>query len=149
MSSKIATAADGIVTAINAATLSQDVEAERRYIPGVDLDKLGDDIAVLVVPPEAEFSPITRRRHQIDVPIQIGVIKKLAPTTNPEETTGNTEIDTLIQLCEEIAAVFLPGTYGGAAWVSTRYGPIVDADYLRNSNAFVGMITVTLKTSNS
>jgi hypothetical protein len=150
MSSKIATAADGIVTAINAATLSQEIEAERRYIPGVDLDKLDDgEILVLVVPPSADFAPLTRRRHQIDIPIDIGVIKKLQPTTNPEDTTGNSEIDALIQLCEEIEAVFDPGTYGGAAWVSTRYEPIVDPDYLRNSNAFVGRIIVTVKTSTS
>lgn len=148
MASEIAAVAEAVKDAINAADLSVELEAQRVYVPKFDLRDL-EDIAVRVVARSYDRTNASRSAVQKEVPIDIGVAKLISPTSNPESTTANAELDGLIELVEEIAAIFdasreLADT--GAWWIRTEVPePLYDVEALRTERKFLSVIRVTLR----
>ena len=90
--------ADSVTAELNAAELSQTIDAERLYVPNFDLEDM-KELRVSVVPREVEFLPMDRSQNRYHGKIDIAVQKKF-------KDGDNTEIDPLVGLVEEIADVF-------------------------------------------
>ena len=67
--------ADSVTAQLNAATLSQPVEAERLYVPNFDLEDM-KELRVSVVPREVQFLPMDRGLSRYHGKIDIAVQKK-------------------------------------------------------------------------
>ncbi len=103
MSAPIIDIADAVVTALNAADLSQSFTAVRRYVP--KFDSSGDYSVQVQVVPKSEASEIeTRGSDAADLSIDIGVFKKLE-SDGSKAADEIAEIDALMALCEEIKVV--------------------------------------------
>ncbi len=90
--------ADSVVAQLNAADLSQSIDAERLYVPNFDLEDM-KELRVSVVPREVQFLPMDRSQSRYHGKIDIAVQKKF-------KDGDNSEIDPLVALVEEIADVF-------------------------------------------
>ena len=90
--------ADSVTAELNAAELSQPIDAERLYVPNFDLEDM-KELRVSVVPREVEFLPKDRSQNRYHGKIDIAVQKKF-------KDGDNAEIDPLVGLVEEIADVF-------------------------------------------
>ncbi|MCP4839266.1 MAG: hypothetical protein GY894_07885 [Planctomycetes bacterium] len=90
--------ADSVTAELNAAELSQTIDAERLYVPNFDLEDM-KELRVSVVPREVEFLPKDRSQNRYHGKIDIAVQKKF-------KDGDNAEIDPLVGLVEEIADVF-------------------------------------------
>lgn len=144
MSSQIVSAAEAVKSAINGASLSQAFTATRKWVPKVDLEDLGT-LTVTVVPKIYARTPETRGQCRREIQIDIGVQKRLASTTDPEDPAKLEEIDALMQLVEEMADVFQPGTYGGARFVRSEVpDPMCDPAVMDDHNVFQSVVAVTL-----
>lgn len=92
--------ADAVVVAINAATLTQEVAAARKYVPKFDLHS-SDALQIAVVPKTDSRQMASRGRDVAEIAIDVGVMKKLQGLIANEIA----EIDALLALCEEIKAL--------------------------------------------
>jgi hypothetical protein len=90
--------ADSVTAQLNAADLSQPIDAERLYVPNFDLEDM-KELRVSVVPREVQFLPMDRSQSRYHGKIDIAVQKKF-------KDGDNAEIDPLVALVEEIADVF-------------------------------------------
>ena len=134
----IADIAEAVVTALNGHTFSQPFTAARAYRPVFDLKDM-TDLHVTVVPKGVELTTAGRGLAQSDVPIDIGVQKKLA-------AGDNAEIDSLVGLVQEIAEfVRATGRFGEAAWVKTENTPIYSQEHLAELRQFTSVLTLTLR----
>ena len=142
MPSQIAQIADAVKTALNAATLSQEVAAVRVYVPVASLEA-AEDLHVFVMPVERALSKLTRSELQSDIRVDIAVVKRI--TADPKTEAANAEVDPLLQLTEEIAELFGPGAYGPGKWLGTENPAIFDQERLQNSKTFVSVVSLTFK----
>lgn len=148
MPSKLATTAEAVKAALNAApggTFSQAFTAERKYLPLFDLEELAT-LRVSVV--AAGFAPtaLTRSHVQKELTVDVGVHQRLPEGTDPSSAAANAVIDPLLQLVEEIALFFRPGLYGGASFVSAASETVCDPEQLRANNVFFAFARLTFKT---
>jgi hypothetical protein len=153
MPSRNATIAEAVKTALNTAaaadTFSQRFVAVRRYAPIVRLEDLPLDELVVSIVPKADGRELLTRKH-IDhgVVVDVAIQKRLAANTDPQQATGNTSIDTLLMLAEQVSDWFdLSGPLAGtdAAWDSTDHDPIYAVGHLLAANTFTSLIAVTYK----
>ncbi|MCC7409356.1 MAG: hypothetical protein IT442_14935 [Phycisphaeraceae bacterium] len=134
--------ADAVTAELNSPTspLAGQVVAQRHYKPAFDLKEL-KDLHVVVVPKAVERTGATRTLMQMDVQIDVGVLKKLGEDVQAET-------DTLMSLVEDIAGylrshplVAMPG----AAWVRCENTPIYAPDHLEQLRQFTSVLTLTYR----
>jgi hypothetical protein len=148
MSTKITALTQGIVDLINTptsqGTLSHAITATRRYLPILNLEEI-TGLVCTVVPREDARELLTRARFARQVVVDVGVQARLPAGTDPEKLTGNTEIDSLVQLCEEIADLFPPDTTVAACTLTAiSYEPVYVPDHLIEG-VFTGVLHLTFK----
>lgn len=138
MSSRLKTAADAIVSALNAHTFSARFTAVRSILPEEYLKNLGNDLRVLVVSRDISETALAARSYmQEQISTDIAMFKRL-----PNYTTE--QIDDLLELTDEIREHLLSLSVRKALGItkieqSTPYSP----DHLRESQLFIGVMTVT------
>ena len=131
--------ADAIVASLNEHEFSQDLTAERKYLPIFELPEMGE-LHVTVVAQGLEREEITKGgTDRSDVKVVVFVQKKL---TKVEE---DGEVDDLMDLAEEIV-LYLEGVevFGGAVWSKTEHNPIVLPEHLDKLRQFTSVITLSL-----
>lgn len=132
--------ADAIVARLNAGSFSQLFQAERGYVPIVDLPAL-DVLKVTVIPKSLAISAATRNDGFYDCAVDIGVQRKVSPD-NPSE------IDALMQLVEELGDHLRFQRLDGfaiAAWMSLENTPVFAAEHLEQHHQFTSVLTVTYR----
>ncbi len=131
--------ADAVVTALNAATLSQSVTSVRFYRPVFELAQL-KTLRVSVVPKKIEISSFSRSANQYDVGIDIAVQKKL-------DTGDNAEIDPLMALVDEIGEFFRLKRLDSVAaiWIKTENAPVYALEHLEQQRVFTSVLTFTFR----
>jgi hypothetical protein len=138
MSSVIVGIADAVTEALNGATLSQPVTAQRSYLPRFELPEMAQ-LKVTVVPSAVEITTAGRNRATERYRIDIGVQKKLA-------SEDVAEVDALSGLAQEIADHFrfkrLAG-YPSAVWVRTEHEPLYDPAHMEQMRQFTAVIRLT------
>ncbi len=136
--SQIADVAEAIVVALNLQTFSPVFTATRNYKPEFDLQE--KDLRVTVVPNALISSLLSRAESQSDVRIDIGVQKKVSGQVT------NAEIDTLIDLVEQIA-IFIrtERKFSTSFWLSTENDPIYSQEHLKDMHQFTSVLTATLR----
>ncbi|MCP4785316.1 MAG: hypothetical protein GY878_17330, partial [Fuerstiella sp.] len=67
--------ADSVTAELNAAELSEPIDAKRLYVPNFDLEDM-KELRVSVVPREVEFLPMDRSQNRYHGKIDIAVQKK-------------------------------------------------------------------------
>ena len=132
--------ADAVVESLNAASLSQELAAERHYQPVFDLPEMAD-LHVSVVPKGVEVLASSRNQNQHDYAIDIGVQQKVA---------DDTEADGLMTLAEEIADHFrlsrvqITGI-GSIPVLKVATEPIFAPEHLTEKRVFTSIITLTFR----
>ncbi|MEP0848610.1 MAG: hypothetical protein HRF50_17530 [Phycisphaerae bacterium] len=129
--------ADAVVTSLNAASFSQEVDAERRYRPTFELAEL-DALRVSVVPKSLAITGATRAANYFDCAIDVGVQKKI----DPDEPA---ELDTMMNLVEEIADHLRMKRLSDApeaAWLSIENEPVFAPEHLDQQRVFTSVLTV-------
>jgi hypothetical protein len=137
--------ADAIVSALNGAEFSQSVTFERVYVPKFDL---ANAAAVQgKVSPRSDVREMgSAANDNATVMIDIGVLKRLQNTV----TNQQTELDTLLLLCEEIKAVLNRQRLAGAdeaICVGTAQEMPYAVDYLDEMRVFLAIISATFLTT--
>jgi len=96
------------------------------------------DLHVTVVPKGVALERADRSREQADVRIDVAVQKKVA---------GDTEIDGLMALVEEIAAFVrdLRLESCAAVWLRTENEPIYSPEHLVELGVFTSVLTVSFR----
>jgi len=139
MGSVILDMADAVVTAINAATLPETVEAVRSYRPINELPDL-ETLKVFVSPRSMELTSDTRGTPQKQIVIDVGVQKKF---------DAESEIADLVELVEAIADLFhgqvTTITGGRGMCVSANPDPIYDAGSIEQRRLFASVVTLTFE----
>ena len=131
----IADLADLLVAALNAETFSESFTAERRAIPRFNLEEL-KDLTVTVVPRTLETTMLTRKHDMHQIALDIAVQKKV-------ESDDNDELDSLLNLVQEIADAVNRTDLGGAKWIKTENDPIYAPDHLHEKRVFTSVLTLT------
>lgn len=148
--SEIATVAEAVKLAINNApsgALSIDVVAERLWVPAFVLEEL-DEINVKVVPHLYDRTNADRSSVQREIPIDIGIARRLPEGVDPTDESANATIDPIMTFAEEVADLFGPGELAstGAKWVRTE---IPDQPYdvakLAQNRQFLAIVRVTFR----
>lgn len=143
MTVAILTIADAVVTALNAAHLSQSFTAARVYVPKFDLATL-TAIQVAVVPKADNREPGTQSTDSAELLVDIGVMKKLAAfTTAAAEVT---EIDAMMLLCDEIRALVNRHRLAdveAAICTKIEQDPIYSVQEADNARTFLTVLTTT------
>lgn len=139
--------AEAVKDALNAApveTFSVEFTARRKYLPRVELEAMGDDLFVTVAVKSDDRALVSRGGNVArDVPVDVGVQKKLAAGTNPDLEDANPEIDALVTLVEEIADYLSPGKrLGNGVALRTTVDPIYSVDHLDQMSVFMSVVTV-------
>jgi len=132
--------ADAVVDALNAATLSQPLAAERLYQPVFDLPEM-DELHVSVVPKGVKVLASTRNQNQHDYAIDIGVQKRVA---------DDAESDAMVLLTEEIADHFRLGRVqvdgvGSVPLLTVATDPVFAPEHLTEKRVFTSVITLTFR----
>ncbi|MCY3019537.1 MAG: hypothetical protein NTW87_10985 [Planctomycetota bacterium] len=140
MSATLAAIADGVVTRLNAATLSQAFTAIRTWQPSFALSEM-QALKVTVAPHGRQTEKISRSAQASTCQVDVAVQKKLAKADNEE-------IDALVLLVEEIGTLLefceLPGP-PKAVWVKTENVPVVAQEHLAELRQFTSVLTLTFK----
>ncbi|MCC7409175.1 MAG: hypothetical protein IT442_14000 [Phycisphaeraceae bacterium] len=134
--------ADAVTAELNSPTspLAGQAVAQRHYKPTFDLKEL-KDLRVVVVPKGVESTGATRTLMQMDVQIDVGVLKKLG-----EEVQAET--DALMSLVEAIASYLRSRKLAAlpeAAWVRCENTPIYAPDHLEQFRQFTSVLTLTYR----
>lgn len=141
--------ADAVRDALNAApggTFSEAFEAKRKWLPRVELAKMGTALRVSVVPQADDRNLSTRTTVGRDIPIDVGVQKKLPPDLDPDAESANVYIDPLVTLVEAMADYLKPGqTLGGVVIVRTLIDPVCDREQLAQFGIFTSVVSVFFK----
>ena len=129
--------ADALTTALNAHVFSQAFTAVRRYRPVYELAEMAN-LHVTVVPKGVALERANRSREQVDVRIDVAVQKKVA---------GDTEIDGLMALVEEMAAFArdLRLESCAAVWLRTENEPVYAPEHLAELGVFTSVLTLTFR----
>jgi hypothetical protein len=132
--------ADAVVATLNAAHLSQPVQAERFYLPEFELKDMGT-LHISVVPAECEEELADRERDFGDYTIHVAVQQRVGKL-------DNATLDGLMSLVEEIGDLFrhqrLPG-YEQAQWLKTENRPIYDPKHLKEHGQFTSLLVLTFQ----
>lgn len=145
----IAELADAVVETLNDATFSQPFEAVRTYLP-ISTQQDLQTLRVTVVPLGPTVEGESRSSASIDLPVQIGVQKKL-------DSDSNDDIDPLVSLAEEIADFWLPasgdrpmlafgdGDANAAYCISLSHEFVAAVEHLDNMRVLTCVMTVTFR----
>lgn len=153
MSSRNATLADALVSALNAAstaddgTFSQRFTAARTYLieirpPEMDPAKLY--VHVVSAHDEPQQLGRGRQTRTDDMTVDIAVRKKLQSFA-AGGAIDNVEVDPLVQFVEEVAAFCGPETLGELGWQRTEIPWLFVPDHLQRLGVFTGVVSVTFK----
>lgn len=132
--------ADSLVAELNAAQLSQPVQAVRGYVPEYDLKEM-KSLRVTVVPRELSVTSVSRDRLSYDAQVDIAVQQKFAKG-------DNAEIDPLVNLVEEIADLFRLrrlASYPAAVWTKTEHRVLYSPEHWIELRQFTSLLTLTFK----
>lgn len=144
--SKILNIADAMVTAINAATLSQTLTAVRVYVPKFDTES-ADEYQVKIAPKADGREPGGQTQDAATLMVDIGVFKRLAEfTTDAAELA---EVDEALELCDELRAVVNRKRLIGvesAICTSIVQDPIYSVELLDEKRVFLTVLTCTFQT---
>lgn len=130
--------ADAIAASLNAGSFGQPFTAERLYQPAFELADLAN-LKVSVVPKGVTIATASRDGSYFDCAVDIGIQKKI---------TGDTEIDGLVDLAEEIADHLRMKRLNDvpeAVWLSIEHEPVVAAEHLEQQRALTSILTVTYR----
>jgi len=132
--------ADAVAAELNSATLSMPVTAVRAYQPIFELADM-KTLHVTVVPKGLEQELGSRGSTPREAKVDVAVQKKLA-------TTDPAEVDPLMQLVEEIAAVFKLKRLAHeplVVWVKTENVPIYSQEHMAELRQFTSVLTFTFR----
>ena len=140
MASRIVQIADDVVTVVNGGsyTIPDTVTAVRYYVPEYKMEDI-KTLKVSVIPNDNPEQLTARNVSQRDFIISVGVQKK---TTNI-----TTDFDALVELVEEINAIFrfgkLPVT--NVSWIASEIDPVYDSDHATGMNVFTSVLNLTFR----
>jgi hypothetical protein len=137
--------ADAVVAALNGATLSQPVTANRYYLPEFDLKDM-DTLHVSVVPAELEEEIADRARDRAEYKIHVAVQKRVSKNDPPG--LDQAAIDGLTTLVQDIDDLFRHKPLAGftqASWAKTENKPIYDPKHLKDSGQFTSLLVFTFR----
>ncbi len=132
--------ADAIVAALNSATLSLPVSAQRLYVPNFDLQDT-KELHVTVVPREVQITALDRRRDVHEVSVDVAVQKKFDKGDAPE-------IDPLVVFVEEIADLFKHArldSFPAAMWTKTQHVVLYSVEHWEQLRQFTSLLTLTFR----
>jgi len=135
--SAVVEVADAVVTALNAATLSQSFTATRLYIL-VDELKNFTSLRVSVIPQAMEVTNISRDESQEIYRIDIAIQKKLTDADDKDE------VDTMMLLVEEVCDLLIrtrPSGHPAAIARNFENDPIYSDEHLRELRQFTSVVT--------
>lgn len=144
MTAPIITLADAVVTALNDATLSQDFTAARQYVPKFDLHSSAA-VQVAVVPKADAREMGAAAFDTATTTIDVGVMKKLTGAVSDEST----EIDGMMDLCEEIKALLNRQRLGGSSesvCIVIVHEPIYSVEEVDEKRNFLTVISASFLT---
>lgn len=136
--SKLTDLADAVTQLLNEAELSVEFTAERTLLPEYDIKSL-KNVKISVVPKGIVTTQGTRIHSLDEIQVDIGIQKKIS---------GESELDGLLQLVENIAGLFKPerlSSYPSAVCVKKENEPIYDPEHLRQYRQFTSVLTLTFK----
>jgi hypothetical protein len=138
------TVADAVVTALNAATLSQSVTFERVYVPKFDTASSAS-VQGKVVPKFDNREMGSAADDNAAIAIDIGVMKRLQNAVADEKA----EMDALLLLCEEIKPVLNRKRFADdtAICVGTAQEIIYSVEDVDNGRVFLTAITANFQTT--
>lgn len=145
MTAPAITIADAVVTALNAATLSQTVTFERVYVPKFDMANAAT-IQGKVVPKSDVREMGSAADDNATILIDIGVMKRLQNAITAETA----EVDALLALCEELKAIVNRQRLSGAATAictGTTQDPMYSVEDIDNGRVFLAAVTATFATT--
>ena len=134
--------AEAVKDELNGGSFSQSFTAERHYQPVFELPEM-KTLHVTVVPKGMTINPASRGLIQHDYQIDIAVQKKFSTGDG-----GNTELDALMTLVEEIGDFFRRRRLSGlpnAACVKIENTPIYAAEHMEQLRQFTSVITLTFR----
>lgn len=132
--------AQAVTEELNAASLSQQLEAKRLYVPTFDLPEM-NTLHVSVAPSGVTVAKADRARNTHDVRVDVAVQKKF-------ESGENAELDPLMNLVEEIADFFRLrrlASYPNAHWVKTENDPVYSQEHFDQLRQFTSVLTFTFR----
>ena len=135
MGAPVVDVADALVTALNAATMTQTFTAVRKHTHTADRNNL--TLQVLLVPKSDEQTQFARGLYQRDIAVDIAVI-------GPCETEA--ERKALSDLCEEIKDEIRGDAMGGASFVGLKHNPLYSIDDAGDTDLFTAVITANYVT---
>jgi len=131
--------ANAVVAALNAATFSRPVAAERRWQAEEELESL-KDLKVAVIPVAVpSIEALDRSRLVREVEVDVVVQKKTADLA---------ETDGLVALVEEIGnflAMKRPTACPAAAWVGIASPVLCDPEHLRQYGLFTSVLALSYR----
>jgi len=141
---EILSIADAVVTALNAdefqETLTEEFTAERLFLPNFKLEDM-DALHVSVVPKSMTEEAASRNDVDYQYQIDIGVQKRFTKLES-------SEIDPLVDLVEQIAALFklasLP-TYTDVTWIKTDHPALYAPEHMEQLRQFTSVLTLTYR----
>jgi len=137
MSSAMINVASAVVAGLNDGEFSQELTAERKYQPAVELKDL-KTLHVTIVPKSQTITPASRSDSDFDSTIDIGIQKKL-------DSADADELDALMTLVEEVVDCLRSIRPVGAAFVAIENEPVFDPDHLDTQRVFTSLLTVTYR----
>lgn len=144
MSVPALTIADAVVTALNAADLSLSVTFTREYVPKFDTTNAAT-VQGKVVPKSDQREMGSAADDNATIAVDIGVMKRLQNAVADEKT----ELDALLELCEEIKAVVNRERIAldTAVCIGTAQEIIYSVEDVDNGRVFLTAITATFATT--
>lgn len=138
--------ADAVKTRLNGANLGF-ANAERLYIPLLELDEIeDDDLHVSVLIAGDDLTPLSRDEQLEEITILVAVLQKIPPATEPTSQADNALIDPMLMLCRKIALLYHPGdTAADGQWLKTSATPAYDRARLREKRTFFAVISYTFQ----
>lgn len=129
--------ADGLVSSLNGLTLTQAFTATRVALPRFALEDLsGLDVTVWAA--AEEISLESRSSNQHDYTIIVGIRKPIDPDSV-------TDLDSMLDLVEEMKDGLDFTSQSGASWVRTDHSPLFDPDVLQERREFLTSLEVNYR----
>jgi hypothetical protein len=143
--SQIIDIADAVVTAINGATLSQSVTAERFYVPVHDIEDPA--LHVTVVPAALDGKLLDRRGKNLFTYLVDVAVQKVIGVGSMTNDQIKAACDPLMSFAEEIADLFDGKPLGNSLVVCTNVKnvPIFAPDHLDEKRLFTSLLTLEFK----
>lgn len=141
---EILSIADAVVSALNGEafqeTLTEEFTAARLFLPDFKLEDM-DTLHVSVVPKSITEEVASRSSADYHYQIDIGVQKRFS-------SIENTEIDPLVDLVEQIAALFKLATlaeYPSVTWIKTEHPALYSPEHMAQLRQFTSVLTLTYR----